>query len=198
MSEIKGPKFNCSACGREYRWKPELAGKKGKCKCGSVMQVPAQPPQAPEPELEDDLYDMAADEKPITPPAYTPATAVAAAPPSRAPAFNAPAASAPAGRQLHWAAAWKWLLFAGLFGAWAVSEFVSPTDPAFTGRVRKWRIVIMFLNSMFGMYAGAIFLCLLAGFFLVVGCLILLGKAKDSDYEHEQQQSQWPASRGRR
>lgn len=37
-------KFNCSACGKEYRWKPELAGKKAKCKCGGVIAVPATAP----------------------------------------------------------------------------------------------------------------------------------------------------------
>src|SRR6476660_6093452 len=41
------PKFNCSKCGKEYRWKPELAGKKAKCKCGAVVPVPAQAPAAP-------------------------------------------------------------------------------------------------------------------------------------------------------
>ena len=43
------PKFNCSACGKEYRWKPELAGKKAKCKCGGVIAVPATAPAAAKP-----------------------------------------------------------------------------------------------------------------------------------------------------
>ena len=37
-------KFNCDACGQSYRWKPELAGKRVRCKCGQPLQVPAQPP----------------------------------------------------------------------------------------------------------------------------------------------------------
>src|SRR5688500_6773473 len=49
MSELDGPKFACAACGREFRWKPELAGKKAKCKCGAVVAVPAQEPLALEP-----------------------------------------------------------------------------------------------------------------------------------------------------
>jgi hypothetical protein len=43
------PKFNCSTCGKEYRWKPELAGKKAKCKCGSVIAVPTKAPAAASP-----------------------------------------------------------------------------------------------------------------------------------------------------
>jgi hypothetical protein len=43
------PKFTCAACGKEYRWKPELAGKKAKCKCGAVVPVPAQAPRAAAP-----------------------------------------------------------------------------------------------------------------------------------------------------
>src|SRR5687768_16995000 len=47
MAEVDGPKFRCAACGREFRWKPELAGKKAKCKCGAAIEVPASPPAAP-------------------------------------------------------------------------------------------------------------------------------------------------------
>jgi hypothetical protein len=45
------PKFTCAACGKDYRWKPELAGKKAKCKCGAVIAVPSQAPKvaAPKP-----------------------------------------------------------------------------------------------------------------------------------------------------
>jgi hypothetical protein len=33
--------FGCDACGKHYVWKPQLAGKQVKCKCGHVMHVPA-------------------------------------------------------------------------------------------------------------------------------------------------------------
>jgi hypothetical protein len=56
MSE-SGPKFSCAACQRSYTWKPELAGKRGKCKCGQVLSVPQEPPQPDPPQ--DDLYDLA-------------------------------------------------------------------------------------------------------------------------------------------
>lgn len=67
------PRFVCSSCGKDYRWKPELAGKKAKCKCGNVITVPAKPP-APaaarplaEPKEQDadldGLYALAQEEK---------------------------------------------------------------------------------------------------------------------------------------
>ena len=52
-------KFSCNACGKSYGWKPELAGRQAKCKCGQVMTVPAEPPAPPE---EDALYDLAPSE----------------------------------------------------------------------------------------------------------------------------------------
>ena len=36
------PKFGCKQCGKTYKWKPEFAGKKVKCKCGYVMTAPAK------------------------------------------------------------------------------------------------------------------------------------------------------------
>jgi hypothetical protein len=88
MSEISGPKFACAACGKEYKWKPELAGKKGKCKCGGVLSIPAQPPlNDPEPDPNfDDLYDVS-DDAPKKAPAYT-----AAAPPPLPPTVMTAAA----------------------------------------------------------------------------------------------------------
>ena len=56
------PKFGCNQCGKTYKWKPEFAGKKVKCKCGYVMTAPKAPaapkPVADEPDL-DALYDLA-------------------------------------------------------------------------------------------------------------------------------------------
>jgi hypothetical protein len=57
----------CTGCSKSYKWKPELAGKKAKCKCGASVQFPKQAPAAPpEPELPDppqttgeyDLHDL--------------------------------------------------------------------------------------------------------------------------------------------
>ncbi len=58
MSESPS-RFSCQSCKRTYTWKPELAGKRVKCKCGQAMTVPQQI-QAAEPEA-DDLYALAED-----------------------------------------------------------------------------------------------------------------------------------------
>jgi hypothetical protein len=58
-------RFSCSACGREYPWKPELAGRSAKCKCGQVLHVPATAPAEPEPEP--DVLDFADDPVPAEP-----------------------------------------------------------------------------------------------------------------------------------
>jgi hypothetical protein len=55
MSEIVADQFSCDACGKAYRWKPELAGRRVKCKCGQVMTV-REAQSAP---AEDDLYAVA-------------------------------------------------------------------------------------------------------------------------------------------
>jgi len=59
-------KFKCTGCGKAYSWKPELAGKKVRCKCGQVMAVPqALVPVAKladdTPPVLDDMYELAGD-----------------------------------------------------------------------------------------------------------------------------------------
>src|SRR4051812_48229862 len=49
METIDQGKFTCQSCGKSYRWKPEFAGKKVKCKCGTVMTAPKSPPRAAPP-----------------------------------------------------------------------------------------------------------------------------------------------------
>src|SRR3954470_19114902 len=54
-------RFHCPSCQKDYRWKPELAGKRAKCKCGETFEVPlvalAAEPQAPS--EDQGLYDFA-------------------------------------------------------------------------------------------------------------------------------------------
>jgi hypothetical protein len=50
--------FNCEHCGKQYAWKPSIAGKRAKCACGQTIQVPEAI------EAEDGLYDFA---EPLTP-----------------------------------------------------------------------------------------------------------------------------------
>jgi len=36
--------FECPSCGKRFRWKPDYAGRRVKCKCEQVIQVPAHDP----------------------------------------------------------------------------------------------------------------------------------------------------------
>ena len=82
MGEGSDAKFPCAACGREFKWKPELAGKKAKCKCGAVVAVPRERPEAEPLPLDDDAFDLADVPEPITPKRQA---TVAPAPPMAAP-----------------------------------------------------------------------------------------------------------------
>jgi hypothetical protein len=207
MSNITGPKFSCPSCAKEYRWKPELAGKKGKCKCGGVLAIPASPPRAAEaePDAFDDPYDVA-DEPVQQASTYAPAqaptttmTAPAATSASRSTASTSVSSGADDGggakRELHVVPALKWIGIGVLVGAFALWELSSPTDP--DAPARRLKAVLALANKIHPM--GSFFvLAAFAAFMLVIGVLILFGKAKDDDYEHEKQKGQWPASRGRR
>jgi hypothetical protein len=62
METVDQGKFSCQQCGKSYKWKPDFAGRKVKCKCGFVMTCPTEPPgahqQSDEPDL-DALYSLA-------------------------------------------------------------------------------------------------------------------------------------------
>src|SRR6476659_7107296 len=73
METMDQSKFSCQSCGKSYKWKPEFAGRKVKCKCGFVMTAPKSAPVAPKakqqeedhgPDL-DALYELAAEEKTV-------------------------------------------------------------------------------------------------------------------------------------
>jgi hypothetical protein len=75
METIDQGKFTCQACGKSYKWKPEFAGRKVKCKCGNVMTAPTAAPRpapkaAPRAEASDGpdldaLYALADDENAV-------------------------------------------------------------------------------------------------------------------------------------
>ncbi len=97
MSDAAAEKFGCEGCGKLYSWKPELSGKRVKCKCGGVMTVPdlGGPPALP-----DDVYDVADEPKP-QPVSRAAAQAASAGKPASAsgkPASARPAAGAAAPR----------------------------------------------------------------------------------------------------
>jgi hypothetical protein len=64
VESVDQGKFSCGKCGKSYKWKPELAGKKVKCKCGNIMTAPATEPVAEQQDVDlDGLYELAAEEK---------------------------------------------------------------------------------------------------------------------------------------
>jgi hypothetical protein len=71
MPDTEKVKFPCGECGREFTWKPEIAGRKARCKCGATLTVPKTRPgvadeDEPQP-LEDD-FGLAGDEEDSIPP----------------------------------------------------------------------------------------------------------------------------------
>ena len=51
MSQVLDKRFSCDGCAKSYPWKPELTGKKAKCKCGAILTVPDL--SEPEPSTDD-------------------------------------------------------------------------------------------------------------------------------------------------
>jgi hypothetical protein len=90
MTQSTAAMITCGHCGRAFAWKPAIAGKKGKCSCGQVLNIPVTPPTPPPP-VEDDLealYEMAEpapDVLPAPTPIHVPrpATSLTYAPPPR-------------------------------------------------------------------------------------------------------------------
>jgi len=88
MSENTPRKIVCTACGRTARYRPELAGKQVRCKCGHIISVPktleeplGHAPVSSE-AAPDDLYDIREEPKTVK----TPSPAADDSPLPRAPA----------------------------------------------------------------------------------------------------------------
>ena len=92
MSDVATSRFSCEGCGKSYALKPELSGRRVKCKCGHVMTVPQAPPVQAELRLDDDLYDVAPEpSKPQQGKARVPLAPVAPRVPLRPVETSAPA-----------------------------------------------------------------------------------------------------------
>ena len=92
MSDVATSRFSCEGCGKSYALKPELSGRRVKCKCGHVMTVPQAPPAQAELRLDDDLYDVAPEpSKPQQGKARVPLAPVAPRVPLRPVQTSAPA-----------------------------------------------------------------------------------------------------------
>lgn len=68
----------CAACGRAFKWKPELSGRTMRCPCGTAVLVPARDAAKSGLDGDDDRgeYDFA---EPAAPPPRKPATTLASA-----------------------------------------------------------------------------------------------------------------------
>jgi hypothetical protein len=133
--------IRCAACGRTYAPKPELAGRRVKCKCGAAIQVPAAPPPPPPDDDGPPDFDSLAYEEPAAAPAprqpHPPVPAPAAAGVARPTAAAAPAAAKTKADDDH---KWWYYVGGGLFlvvGAFLELSRLSDLDD---GRVRSVRL----------------------------------------------------------
>jgi hypothetical protein len=202
-------KVSC-ACGKQYSWKPELAGKRAKCKCGGVVKFPAEDPAAaavPDiPDVPEGFEDMSAGggddippPPPPPPPAYAPPSSKAAA--RRGGGGTAVATPPPAvggavtpgggggGLKMHW----NWKAGLSILGGllvigFGVLEFVSigKKEAAhqaveFTGRRSGWMQILYGVGGKWGVLG----LFVVAGIVTIGGgVLVLLGKKPPHSDEH--------------
>ena len=194
----------CASCGKEYRWKPELAGKRAKCKCGGVVSFPkadpagsaAAPPPPPPPPIPADVpegfedYGMPAD-APLPPPpppipGRRPATAAAGAPATGG-FKDSTATAAGSGFHFSWKALANIVIGLGLIVV-GFLEFVDIGHKEavhetvhFTGRRSGYLTIMYAIGGRFGVL----------GFFVVAGLafiggavLVMLGKIGQSQSKH--------------
>ena len=193
----------CAGCGKEYRWKPELAGKRAKCKCGGVVSFPkggsaaaAAPPPPPPPPIPSDVpegfedFGMAADAPPPPPPPPVPGrrpAAAAVAAPATGGFKDSTASAGGAGFHFSWKAVVNILIGLGLI----VVGFLEFADIGhkealhqevhFTGR-RSGYLTIMY--AIGGRY-GVLGFFAIAGLAFIGGAvLVMMGKIGKSDSKH--------------
>jgi hypothetical protein len=188
------------ACGKQYTWKPELAGKRAKCKCGGIVNFPATRPGADQdamPEGFDDEIPMAPPPPPppmgaggtaLAPPPPPPMAARGTMPRGTLPRSGGKAgkSSASSGFQFSGKALWNLLIGVGLI-AFGVFLFVdishkerSGQEVYFSGRRSGW---LNLLYSIAGKWGPL-------GFFGIIGLgligfavMVMLGKKTYSEDE---------------
>jgi hypothetical protein len=187
----------CAGCGKEYRWKPELAGKRAKCKCGGVVSFPKEDPVAPPPPPLPDVpegfedYAMAADAPPPPPPpppipGRRPAAAAA---PATGGIKDSTAKSSGGGVSFHWN--WKAALNVLIGLGLIVIGFVEFIDIAhreaagetivFRGRRSGYLTIMYAIGGRFGVLG----LFALAGLLFIGGAVLtFMGKIGHSSSEH--------------
>lgn len=143
--------FSCE-CGKVFTWKPEIAGRRAKCKCGRTLQVLAESPLK---EVEADPFaaegyvEQAAMEAAAAPPSYALPPLPSATPQSP------PAVQVTPAQGIDWASLnWKgsiWvvgatLLFLGL----SIYHIIDPHDPgAERGTTRRGRGINSILHGIY-------------------------------------------------
>ena len=204
MSE--GSKFACPSCGKEFRWKREIAGKRAKCKCGATVQVPASDPAkspapaAPDEQSFDDLYALAATEAEQAgahqraAPAPPAAPTLSYAPPPSAPMHTPAPIFTPSGVPMPrrakidntpssldwWHNFWRGIGYAFLgllICAYGVFEFFSLTQIEARGGGRhRMRIWIWLIYMVGGRWAVLIVIGGLGVLVVLAGVLAMFGK----------------------
>lgn len=99
MAEASDDRVACPNCGKQYRWKPDLAGRKVVCKCGQKMRLPTTvsgeieplgPPPKPVDPNEGSTYDIEFNEEPAARADHATGSARSASAPSKCPSCNQP------------------------------------------------------------------------------------------------------------
>jgi hypothetical protein len=192
-------KITCESCGKQYAWKPELAGKRAKCKCGAVVKIPLEDPAMappppppvddgppPVPEGFESGYDVA-DEPPPPPPV----------PAGSAPAYRAPVSSGggTVGKSVGGGGGgvkftFNWQAALTVLGGLAIIAFgvfeyfdITKKEQAgvtrlFTGRRSGWLSLIYSIAGKWGVVALFVIVgvCMVGG-----GILVMLGKKAPSE-----------------
>jgi hypothetical protein len=180
------PRFACE-CGKTFRWKPEIAGRKAQCPCGRKLDVPKTMDEPEEiPSL--DTFDFADEEPAKAPPVPQRAPAIAAKTGAAIKSMSTPAAkSAPAAAAAAASMNWKgaiWL-FVGcaLAVGGAVKHVVDPHDPSLDNgrRVRAWESVINVVYDIGGNGAVIAAFALLALALAGLAYATLMNKLGTSD-----------------
>lgn len=167
------PRFACE-CGKTFRWRPEIAGRKAQCPCGRKIDVP-QTMDAPDEIPSLDTFDFA-DEEPAKAPAVPQrAPAMSAKTDAAISAMSTPAkktgsATAVVAEPMNWKGSIWFFVGAALAVGGAVKHVVDPHDPSLDNgrRVRAWEAVINVVYNMGGNGAVIAAFALLA---LVLGGL---------------------------
>jgi hypothetical protein len=196
-STSESSRFSCASCGRSFQWKPELAGKRAKCKCGATVEVPkADPAEAlraaapeaagPEPSV-DDVFAAAEMElaAPPPPPATRPATA-AAPRASAAPAAAAYAGTLPRRAKIDhtspmetYHSRWRgvgWLLAGALLCAYAYYEFASLGRWEMEGGRHRMFVWVRLLYALGGRWGVLVILGGFGALVALLGVLAIAGK----------------------